>query len=305
MWTSYNLQYRVTGSGSGWTQITGLTGLTHIVTGLAPGTTYDFQIEGSNGSIPHSGFSNTVTGTTLSAVPASVADLWFSPTAGFIDITAQSSRRNFISLAGAAQNLGTDGSAPFQVTPPVFLTSNGIPSSFAINRGRGGAFVITGGAVAASASNPPAASETAVATPGGPPGAGVLGDYLTGNLYAWNPSTLTDNGTQKRWVRRWRALAQGSPQAKRFSSLAVSMQTGDAVPNGAAPQMMLRWSDDGGSTWSDTRIGAVGRLGQTTQIVKFNRLGMTSRFGGSDRIFELSSADQFAVALLDAEVDVS
>jgi hypothetical protein len=68
---------------------------------------------------------------------------------------------------------------------------------------------------------------------------------------------------------------------------------------------MLRWSDDGGRTWSEQRFQPVGELGATTQSVKFNRLGMTRRFGGSDRYFELSSSDPFAVAIIDAEVDVS
>jgi hypothetical protein len=136
-------------------------------------------------------------------------------------------------------------------------------------------------------------------------GAGVLGDYRNGNLYAFNPNTLTDNGTQRRWLRRWRALAQGSIAAKRFSSLVVAMQTGAGVKAGSAPQLVLRWSDDGGATWSGERIVAAGALGATSQRIRFNRLGSTRRVGGSDRIFELSSSDPFMTALLDADVDAS
>jgi len=234
-----------------------------------------------------------------------VADLWFSPTAAFVDLTVVSNRRRFISEVGAAQNLGADGSAPFQVAPPVFLTSNGTPSSFAADNGRGGPFTVSAGTLAAGPSNPPQASETTVTFVTGSPGNGVLGDYRTGNLYAFNPATLTDNGTQRRWVRRWRAVAGNSPAAKRFASLVINMQTGQGVPAGTKPQVMLRWSDDGGRTWSEQRFQPVGELGATTQSVKFNRLGMTRRFGGSDRYFELSSSDPFAVAIIDAEVDVS
>lgn len=236
---------------------------------------------------------------------ASVADLWFSPTGAFMDLTIQANRRLFVSAVGAAQNLGADGSAPTEVSPPLFLTSNGTPASFASNAGRGHAFAVSAGTLAAGGSNPPGASETTTTASPGPTGKPLLGDYLTGNLYAWNPATLTDNGTRKVWVRRWRAIARASDQPKRFSSLVVGMQTGEGIPDGTAPQVMLRWSDDGGSTWSDQRIVAVGALGRTRQTVKFNRLGMTRRFGGSDRIFELSSGDPFSVALLDAEVDVS
>jgi hypothetical protein len=137
------------------------------------------------------------------------------------------------------------------------------------------------------------------------PGQGVLGDYRNGNLYAFNPATLTDNGTQRKWVRRWRALPQGSMMAIKFSSLAINVQTGLGVPPDANPQLVLRWSDDGGDTWSDERKLAAGKTGQTTRVIKFNRLGMTRRNIGTDRIFELSSTDPFLVAILDAEVDAS
>lgn len=232
------------------------------------------------------------------------ADLWFGQTAGFVDLTSVANRRKFVSPIGAAQSLGADGSAPFQVSPPVFLMGNGVPGRIG-NKGRGGAFAVTSGALTLGASNPPAASETTMSVNSPSPGQGVLGDYLTGNLYAFNPATLTDNGTQKRWVRRWPALPGGNPEAKRYSSLVIALQTGEDIPNGTLPHVMLRWSDDGGATWSDQRIVAVGALGQTTQKVKFNRLGMTRRFGGSDRIFELSSTDAFAVAIVAAEVDAS
>jgi hypothetical protein len=234
---------------------------------------------------------------------AVLADLFFSTTAGFVDLTVASNRRAFISAAGGAQKLGTGGSAPYGVTPAVFLTSNGTPASFATNAGRGGAF--TGGTLAAGGTNPPGATQTVITEQANSPGQGVLGDYASGNLYAFNPATKLDNGVQRRWLRTWRAIDQGTPAAKRFAALWIDMQTGAGVPNGTKPQVMLRWSDDGGHTWSDARIEDVGPLGATATTVKFNRLGATRRFGGSDRIFELSSSDPFMVAILDAGVEVA
>lgn len=90
----------------------------------------------------------------------------------------------------------------------------------------------------------------------------------------------------------------------KFNWLNIDIRTGIRVPDGTNPQLVLRWSDDGGHTFSDERIIAAGRLGDTAQTVKFNRLGMTRRFSGSDRIFELSSTDPFAVAIQDADVEV-
>ena len=81
------------------------------------------------------------------------------------------------------------------------------------------------------------------------------------------------------------------------------MQTGIGVPDGTNPQAVLRHSDDGGHTWSPERYAGVGKTGETTRRVKFNRMGSTRRNNGLDRIFELSSTDPFPVALLGAELE--
>lgn len=237
--------------------------------------------------------------------PVTMAELWFASTGGFVDMAVESNRRKFISVNGGAQDLGETGEAPFGVTPPAYLSRRGPPATFAVNNGRGGQFITSGGTLTVGATNPPGvASSTTVATPFRP-GQGILGDYRNGNLYAFNPATYTDNGTRRKWVRRWRALPQGSIQAKSFHYLAVSMETGAGVLDSETPQLMLRWSDDGGNTWSNYRILPVGPKGATTFTVKANRMGMTRRFSGSDRIFELSSTDPFKVAILDADIDVS
>jgi hypothetical protein len=132
----------------------------------------------------------------------------------------------------------------------------------------------------------------------------VAGDYRNGNIYRIDLNTLTDNGTQRKWVRSWRALQQPVMQPMRFSSLQIDMQTGVGVPAGTNPQVMLEWSDDGGHTWSTQIFQAAGVPGATAKRVKFNRLGSTKRNSGLDRIFRLSSSDAFPVALIGAELDV-
>lgn len=130
----------------------------------------------------------------------------------------------------------------------------------------------------------------------------VVGDYQSGNLYAFDMGTATDNGAQRKWVRSWRALPQPSEQPVRFGSLRIDMMTGIGVPAGAAPNVALKWSDDGGNTWSQPRIQPAGPIGKTAQRVKFNALGSTRRNHGLDRIFHLESSDPFAVALIGAEL---
>ena len=130
----------------------------------------------------------------------------------------------------------------------------------------------------------------------------VVGDYRNGNIYAFNMNTLTDNGTPKKWVRSWRALPQAVFDPMTFSSLQIDMQTGIGIPDGTNPQVVLRWSDDGGHNWSNPRILAAGQIGKTALRVKANRLGSTRLNSGLDRIFELSSTDQFPVALIGADL---
>lgn len=284
-----------------------------FLTEQTPGGYEDFYTNsGSGGGSPFYLYStvapgNVCPGGAWPVVPivGTIADLWFGATPSFVDMTVQSNRRSFIGVAGGAQSLGADGSAPFGVTPPVFLTDTGQAASFATNAGRGGSFIVSGGTLAAGASDPPPSSETTTTVQQNSPGDGVLGDHASGNLYAFNPRTLTDNGEQRRWLRRWRALPQASVAAKRFGSLVIQVQTGLGVPDGANPQIILRWSDDGGHTWSNERILDAGQLGATAETIKFNRLGATRRFAAADRIFELSGTDPFLTAIIDAEVDVS
>lgn len=137
-------------------------------------------------------------------------------------------------------------------------------------------------------------------------GRNVIGDYQSGNLYAYDLDTLTDAGTQRKWVRTWRALPKPKETPTTFHSLRIDMETGaSTVPSGTAPKIMLRWSDDGGHTWSDQRTVLAGAIGQTALRVKFNRMGATRRNSGLDRIFEASSTDAFKVSLIGAEMEAS
>lgn len=236
---------------------------------------------------------------------ATIAELWFATTAAFVDLSVTANRRKFISDKGGACDLSANGATPFGATPPVYLTARGDPSTFYQNNGNGGAFVFTGTIDTAATEPPSVTTSAATASGGGALVLGVVGDYRNGNIYHLNPATLSDNGTQRRWMRRWRALPEADEGATRFSALVIDMETGNGVPDGTTAQMSLRWSDDGGKTWSDERIITVARRGQTLVPIKFNRLGSIRRNRGVDRLFELSSADPFMVAILGAEVDVS
>lgn len=239
------------------------------------------------------------------AAPAlhfSVAELVFTPTEAFVDLTVEANRRKFYSVSGGAMSLGSDGSAALGTPPAVFLhvSGGGLSSTadtFAANNGTGGAFAETNGPLTLSFSSPPGTSS------GVPAGPNVVGDYRNGNIYSFNLDQPTDNGTQRRWLRRWRALAQPDPNPHRFVRLTIQMETGAQVPDGTAPLIELRWSDDGGHRWSNRMICAAGPPGATAQRVFFTPLGSTRRDTGLDRIFELSSSDPCKIAIISAELE--
>jgi hypothetical protein len=130
----------------------------------------------------------------------------------------------------------------------------------------------------------------------------VVGDYASGNLYGFNLDNPTDNGAQRKWLRSWRALKEAPNVPMRFNRLEIVMETGNQVAQGLDPQVMLRWSDDGGHLWSNMVTTSAGKAGETAKRVRFNRLGSTRKATGLDRIFELSSTDPFKVAITGADV---
>ena len=69
------------------------------------------------------------------------------------------------------------------------------------------------------------------------------------------------------------------------------------------PQVMLRWSDDGGHTWSSEHWAPMGAIGQYSQRVFWRRLGMTLKL--RDRVYELSGTDPVKIAIMGAELILS
>jgi hypothetical protein len=132
----------------------------------------------------------------------------------------------------------------------------------------------------------------------------VVGDYVTGDLYVLDLDTYTDNALPKKWLRSWRALPAGAKrQELRFNALSIDCESGIGVPDNANPQIAMRYSDDGGHTWSNEQLAPFGSKGETVERVQWNRLGATRPETGLDRIFEISSSDPVKAALVGANID--
>ena len=75
-----------------------------------------------------------------------------------------------------------------------------------------------------------------------------------------------------------------------------------AVDDFVQPQVMLRWSDDGGHTWSNEHWRSMGGVGEYGKRVLWRRLGMTEKL--RDRVYEISGTDPVKIAIMAAELSV-
>jgi hypothetical protein len=69
------------------------------------------------------------------------------------------------------------------------------------------------------------------------------------------------------------------------------------------PQVMLRWSDDGGHTFSNSHWRSMGKTGTYGTRVIWRRLGMTLKL--RDRVYEVSGTDPIKIAIMGAELIAS
>jgi hypothetical protein len=135
----------------------------------------------------------------------------------------------------------------------------------------------------------------------------VVGDYANGNVYTFELNVFADNGIAQRWLRSWRALPTGQNNLKRTANhtLQLECETGVGLNDGQGsdPQAMLRWSDDGGHTWSNEHWASMGKIGATGTRVIWRRLGMTMKL--RDRVYEVSGSDPVRIYLTGAELQLS
>ncbi len=135
----------------------------------------------------------------------------------------------------------------------------------------------------------------------------IVGDYENGNLYSFDLMNYTDNGSIQKWLRSWRALPTGQNNLNRTAQhslqLNCEMGVGLATGQGSNPQAMLRWSDDGGHSWSNEHWTSMGRSGQYGIRAQWQRLGMTQKL--RDRVYEVSGTDPVKIAIMGAELSVT
>jgi len=129
----------------------------------------------------------------------------------------------------------------------------------------------------------------------------IVGDYENGRLYSLENEIYTDNGATIRRLRRAKHLTTDL-QRQYFEEFQIQFQPGVGLPTGQGqdPQAMLRWSNDGGSTWSNEHWVTIGKIGQYLNRAIWRRLGWSR-----DRIFEVAISDPIKAVIVSANLKAS
>lgn len=121
----------------------------------------------------------------------------------------------------------------------------------------------------------------------------LVGHNSNGIIYSLSPTTYTEDGTT---IER---IVQGSVQqldGQRITydrvRLDIDAGVGLITGQGSDPQMMMRYSDDGGITFSNEKWRSFGKIGEYFKRPQWRRLG-TSR----QRIFEFKTTEPVPVRI--------
>lgn len=134
----------------------------------------------------------------------------------------------------------------------------------------------------------------------------LVGDYSNGSIYQLDKTNYTDNGQHIRRLRRAPHLVTDL-QRQYFDEMQIQFQPGVGLTGittplndeivGADPQAMLRWSNDGGSTWSSEHWTSIGKIGKYKNRAIWRRLGMAR-----DRVFEVVVSDPINAVIISANL---
>lgn len=134
----------------------------------------------------------------------------------------------------------------------------------------------------------------------------IFADYENGKLYTLDFDTFTDDGAT---VQRKRTTANihgglfGVPGKELFYDRVyfdVEVGVGTTTGQGSDPQLMVRFSDDNGNTWSAEEHYSLGVGGNYTQTVELTQQGSSI-----NRMYELTYSEPTRFSLISAYADIS
>ena len=125
-----------------------------------------------------------------------------------------------------------------------------------------------------------------------------VGDYDNAKLYELSFTKYTDDGGVIERYRRSMVIHTNN-QRVQYLQVVIDVKAGVGNADEPNPVMELRYSDDGGNTWSSWRSQLLGATGEYSTRCVWNRLG-TSR----GRVFEFRMTDPCEFQVIDAFASV-
>lgn len=126
----------------------------------------------------------------------------------------------------------------------------------------------------------------------------VVGDWENGKIYTMDWATYTDNADIIVRVRSTQTL-EAEQKRMYYHQLQIDIEPGVglATGQGSDPLMMMRYSNDGGQTWSNTQTATMGKIGDYDARCKWHRLG-----SGRNRVWEISVSDPVKAVVMGAVI---
>jgi len=129
-------------------------------------------------------------------------------------------------------------------------------------------------------------------------GMSLVGDVSNGKIYELDQNTYTDDGKQ---ILRMRRTPHMTDQLNRVFHEYLQIQfqpgVGLSVGQGSDPEMMLRWSNDGGSTWTSHYPIKIGKIGEFKNRAIKRKMGWAR-----DRVYEVTITDPIRAVIISAEL---
>ena len=127
----------------------------------------------------------------------------------------------------------------------------------------------------------------------------LVGDHSNGKIYELDFDTFTDDSEV---IKRKRITPPVFNEGKNLfhSQLEIFFEPGVGLSSGQGsdPMAMLRYSDDGGFTWSNEIWRSVGKIGKYKWRAVWNRLGVSR-----NRVYELTVSDPVKWVITSANLE--
>jgi len=138
-------------------------------------------------------------------------------------------------------------------------------------------------------------------------GKNLVGDWGSGNIYEMSTKYLDEDGTPMKRLRRGPHISD-EQNYRAHTSLQVDCETGlgpqppllDGDGRARAPKMYMRYSSDGGKTWSNEKVTDVGQAGQSKARAIWRRLGRAR-----DRVYEIYFDDPIDWSITTAYLEMA